>query len=91
MTAYVLPLLATVAAAALTYVFCVRPMRQGRGCHTTPQQTQSQTSSHSTAPDATDAEIKRLREEVQLLHHELDLRAAGGKRASGPLPKGEPR
>ncbi|WP_331753133.1 hypothetical protein OG440_39400 (plasmid) [Streptomyces sp. NBC_00637] len=87
MTAYVVPLLLTAAAAALTYVFCVRPMLKGRGCHMTPQQSSCHTASdttdtrqdaRSTAPDATDAEIKRLREEVQLLHHELDLRSTEG-------------
>ncbi|WP_033313790.1 hypothetical protein RFN58_35095 [Streptomyces iakyrus] len=66
-TAYVLPLLATAAAFALTYVLCMRPMR-------------------------TDAEIKRLREEVQLLHHELDLRSGTAEPTPGDrLRKGEAR
>ncbi|MGK9464924.1 hypothetical protein ACSLFT_33550 (plasmid) [Streptomyces sp. G6] len=83
----ILPPLFAAAAITLTYVFCVRPMRQGRGCHMMPQQSQAgQANCHSTTgpgdaartsvPDRTDTEIKRLREEVQLLHHELDLRAA---------------
>ncbi|MFV0138085.1 hypothetical protein ACLGIH_33840 [Streptomyces sp. HMX87] len=87
MTDTILPPLFAAAAITLTYVFCIRPMRQGRGCHMMPQQSQNgQASCHSTTdprkparssvPDSTDAEIKRLREEVQLLHHELDLRAA---------------
>ncbi|GGL36095.1 hypothetical protein GCM10010095_21670 [Streptomyces anthocyanicus] len=82
----ILPPLFAVAAFALTYFFCVRPMMKGRGCHMMPGQSQAgQSSCHSTAasgttaqtsaPDSTDAEIKRLRAEVQLLHHELDLRA----------------
>lgn len=80
MSAYVLPLLATVAAFGLTYVFCMRPMRQGHGCSMPQRQSQAgtQTQTYGAATDAdpsdaTDAEIKRLREEVQLLHHELDL------------------
>ncbi|MEU7401885.1 hypothetical protein [Streptomyces sp. NPDC044948] len=79
----ILPPLFAAASITLTYVFCIRPMRQGRGCHMTPQQSQKghQQSCHSATgtaqtPEAesTDSEIARLREEVQLLHHELDLR-----------------
>ncbi|MET9835781.1 hypothetical protein ABZ078_42365 [Streptomyces sp. NPDC006385] len=102
MSAYLLPLLATAAAGALTYVFCVRPMMKGRGCHMMPQQTQSgQTSCHSTTDagntaqtavsDSTDEQIRRLREEVQLLHHELDLRAAGQPTDAVRLQKDDPR
>ncbi|MBC9725003.1 hypothetical protein [Streptomyces sp. TRM68367] len=81
MTGTLLPPLLAAVAIALTYFFCIRPMRQGRGCHMMPQQTQAgRPSCHTTAEtaesDRTDAEIKRLREEVQLLHHDLDLRSA---------------
>ncbi|UGY91290.1 hypothetical protein [Streptomyces gobiensis] len=87
----ILPPLAAAAAITFTYFFCVRPMRQGRGCHMMPQQSQAgQAACHSTTdpgksaqpsvPDSTDAEIKRLREEVQLLHHELDLRSTDAVR-----------
>ncbi|MGI5139341.1 MULTISPECIES: hypothetical protein [unclassified Streptomyces] len=80
MTAYVLPLLATAAAAGLTYVFCVRPMSRDGSCHLS-----AQPSSDSSA--ATDAEIRRLREEIQLLHHEADL----ARRSTVPLDKENPR
>ena len=94
MTGYVLPLLFTAAAGTLTYFFCVRPMRRGHGCHMSPP---SQAHAHTPGadtrtPDATDAEIKRLREEVQFLHHELDLRSAAAEpTAEDRLRKGEPR
>ncbi|WP_327432917.1 hypothetical protein [Streptomyces sp. NBC_01236] len=80
MTAYVLPLLATAAAAALTYVFCVRPMRRGNSCH------MSAPAASDTSTE-TDAEIRRLREEVQLLRHEADLI----RRPTVPLDKEDPR
>ncbi|MFD8501238.1 hypothetical protein ACFV2L_00580 [Streptomyces sp. NPDC059687] len=99
MSSYVLPLLATAAAFGLTYVFCIRPMRQGNGCPMPQRQSQAgtQTQTYGAATDAdpsdaTDAEIKRLREEVQLLHHELDLSSTAAKPpAGGRLRKGDPR
>ncbi|MFF7642958.1 hypothetical protein [Streptomyces canus] len=80
MTGYVLPLLFTAAAAALTYVFCIRPMRRGESCHMSAQPP-------SATSAETDAEIKRLREEVQLLRHEADLNPP----ATVPLDKEDPR
>ncbi|MFD3928303.1 hypothetical protein [Streptomyces sp. NPDC058614] len=80
MTLYVLPLLFTAAAAALTYVFCIRPMRRGDSCH------MSAPMSSGTSAE-TDAEIQRLREQVQLLRHEADL----ATRATVPLDKENPR
>ncbi|WP_192583702.1 hypothetical protein [Streptomyces albicerus] len=79
MTAYVLPLLLTVAAAALTYVFCIRPMRRGGSCHMSAQPPPATSAE-------TDDEIQRLREEVQLLRHEADL----APRAAVPLDKEDP-
>jgi hypothetical protein len=79
-TGYVLPLLFTAAAGALTYVSCVRPMRRGDSCHMSPPPA-SRTSTE------TDAEIQRLREEVQLLRHEANL----APRATVPLDKEDPR
>ncbi|GHE38881.1 hypothetical protein ABZ508_14355 [Streptomyces lavendulocolor] len=98
----ILPPLFAAAAITLTYVFCVRPAMKGRGCHMMPQQSRAgQASCHSTTdsgktaqtsmPDSTDAEIKRLREEVQLLHHELDLRAAEPSTDAVPLQKDDSR
>ncbi|UQA91087.1 hypothetical protein [Streptomyces halobius] len=98
----VLPPLFAAAAITLTYVFCVRPMRQGRGCHMMPQQSQNgQASCHSTTvpgksaqssvADSADAEIRRLREEVQLFHHELDLRATRDSADAVRLQKDDPR
>lgn len=97
----ILPPLFAAAAITLTYLFCVRPMMKGRGCHMPRQQSQAgQASCHSaTDPgnteqtsmsDSTDAEIQRLREEVQLLHHELDLRAAEHPTDAVRLPKDDP-
>ncbi|UQA91894.1 hypothetical protein [Streptomyces halobius] len=75
----VLPPLSAAAAIALTYVFCIRPMRQGRGCHTRPGRSRAARSSCGTAEtiatDRTDAEITRLRGEIRLLQRELDLRS----------------
>ncbi|MEV5450365.1 hypothetical protein [Streptomyces sp. NPDC052535] len=100
MTAYALPLLLTAAAGVLTYLFCVRPMLKGRGCHMMFQQPRAGQASCHTAADArqaaqnstdgasTDAEIARLREEIQLLHHELDLRSGDD---AVQLKKEEPR
>jgi hypothetical protein len=98
----ILPPLVAAAAITLTYLFCVRPMMKGRGCHMMPQQSQGgQASCHATTdpgktaqtsmPDSTDAEIKRLREEVQLLHHELDLRASEHPTDAVRLRKDDPR
>lgn len=78
MTGSLLPALVAAAAIALTYLFCVRPMRRGHGCHTMPAETTTSTD--------TDAEIARLREEVHLLRHEAELRgvAATGAQKGGP-------
>lgn len=70
----ILPPLAAAGAITATYFFCIRPMRRGRGCHMSGQQSSCATSD---TQDSTDAEIERLREEVQLLHHELELRSQG--------------
>ncbi|MEU0108447.1 hypothetical protein ABZ313_24230 [Streptomyces sp. NPDC006251] len=101
MTGDVLPPLFAAAAIALTYVFCVRPMLKGRGCHmmfrrsqagrescNTTADSQKPASASACAADSTDAEIARLREEIQLLHHELDLRSG---EAPVQLTKEEPR
>lgn len=77
MTAYVLPLLATAAAFGLTYVFCIRPMRTGRACHTPV----------AGRPSAADAEIGALREEVRRLRREVETRTGTAE----PLAKGDPR
>ncbi|MGW9028087.1 hypothetical protein ACWGQ5_28800 [Streptomyces sp. NPDC055722] len=88
MTAYLLPLLFTAAAGALTYVFCIRPMRRHGVCHTGPQQQAAAPSATDTAADAgMGAEIQRLREEVDLLRHEADLRQP----AAEPFQKREVR
>ncbi|MFF4756419.1 hypothetical protein ACWD5R_40395 [Streptomyces sp. NPDC002514] len=91
MTAYLTPLLITAAASMLTYVFCIRPMlphrRKGVGgtpihgaCHMAPQQARGENT------DARlDTEMKRLREEIQLLRHEADLRPS----AAEPFQKRE--
>ncbi|WP_165984976.1 hypothetical protein [Streptomyces sp. YIM 98790] len=87
----VLPPLSAAAAIALTYVFCVRPMRRGRGCPTAPRQSgenRSQDCCRAThdgrkpAPppaaagaDGTEAETARLREEVRLIRRHPDLRS----------------
>ncbi|UGY91004.1 hypothetical protein [Streptomyces gobiensis] len=86
----ILPPLVAAAAITFTYFFCIRPMRQGRGCHMMPRQADSQKSSccaSSSAGDSTDREIRQLREEVQLFHHELDLHTADPVR----LQKDDPR
>jgi hypothetical protein len=61
-SAILIPLAATVAAGGLTYWFCVRPMRGGRGCM--PGE------GDVTAPSATDfdAQITAARAELDQLH-----------------------
>ncbi|MFF8904798.1 hypothetical protein [Streptomyces olivaceoviridis] len=61
MTTYVLPLLATAAASALTYLFCVRPMRRGRAC---PMPA-------TVFEPVADAELDALRQEVARLRHRI--------------------
>jgi hypothetical protein len=61
---YLPPLGLTAVALAATYLTCIRPMRRGRHRHATAGESTVQ------------AEIRRLREEVQLLQHELDLRTS---------------
>ena len=52
-----LPAVVAVAAIALTYLFCIRPMRRGNTCfHRT-----------SHGHDARDLELKRIRAELELL------------------------
>ncbi|WP_194916577.1 hypothetical protein [Catenulispora rubra] len=75
---YLFPLGATAAAAGVTYLSCVRPMLRGRGCAAGgPDEAGTSQCSTNSPEDAeeVDAEIRRLAEEVQLLRHELDLRA----------------
>ncbi|MEU0721787.1 hypothetical protein ABZ498_31995 [Streptomyces lavendulocolor] len=87
MSGYALPLLFTAAAGALTYLFCIRPMRRHGPCHMSPQQSAAAAPGRDAATDtAVDAEITRLREDVQLLRHELDLRSGRAAR----FQKGEP-
>ncbi|GHE75799.1 hypothetical protein ABZ508_09890 [Streptomyces lavendulocolor] len=81
MSGYVLPLLLTAASLAMMYFCCVRPMRRGTAGHAGPHR-QAAARSCCGAPggqtdqDAdVDAEIKRLREEAQLLRHEADQRS----------------
>ncbi|MFD7404175.1 hypothetical protein ACFV7R_16180 [Streptomyces sp. NPDC059866] len=75
MTTYALPLLATAAAFGLTYVFCIRPMRTGRACHTPATYEQPE------------AEVSALREEVARLRREIEAHPV----PAGPLHKADPR
>ncbi len=60
---YLFPLTATILAFAVTYLTCIRPMRRGQHCKM------------SGAEDpALEAQIRQLREDIQLAQHELDLR-----------------
>lgn len=60
----IIPGLLAVAAMTLTYMFCVRPMRNGRHCG---MQDRSRPESST---DAFDAEVQRLRAEVASLHRD---------------------
>ena len=61
MTTYVLPLLVTSAASGLTHLFCIRPMRRGRGCH-----------APAAVPEPVpDVELDALREEVARLRRQV--------------------
>ncbi|MEU0023577.1 hypothetical protein ABZ173_38800 [Streptomyces rochei] len=87
MSGYVLPLLLTAALLAMMYFCCVRPMRRGAAGHVGPHQ-QAAARSCCGAPggqtdqDAdVDAEIKRLREKVQVLRHEVDQRPGDAGRS----------
>ena len=73
---YLLPLGATAAAAGVTYFSCVRPMRRGKGCGMgMGAGDTSQCAPESQDSENTSAEIRALTEEIQLLRHEVDLRA----------------
>ncbi len=68
---YLIPIALTVVAVTITYVTCIRPMRRGQQCH-------------SGRTDAnTHAQIRELRQHIQLLHNELDLRT-GHERSTEP-------
>ncbi|MFG1710973.1 hypothetical protein ACFLIM_48220 [Nonomuraea sp. M3C6] len=72
MTAY-LQAAATVAALALMYVVCIRPMmRKGGSCHTTAGR-----------PAGLDEQIRGLRKELTLLRHEADLRRSASRPDGG--------
>jgi hypothetical protein len=66
-TAFVLPLLATGAVFGLTYVFCIRPIRAGRGCHAPV----------TGEPKAASLEISALRKEVRRLRRQVEMRCDG--------------
>ncbi|MEO5321024.1 hypothetical protein PV761_20855 [Arthrobacter sp. CC3] len=63
MSGLVLAAAVLVASLALTYFFCLRPMRRGR-CAMAPK---AQAYGHSTAPVDREAEIARLRDEIAAL------------------------
>ncbi|MBT2490703.1 hypothetical protein J7E96_19720 [Streptomyces sp. ISL-96] len=69
------PLAATALAAALTYVCCIRPMRRHDACSPTP---------HEHTGQSIDEEIRRTREELDLLRAhsaaETDPAAAPSRR-----------
>jgi hypothetical protein len=81
-----LPLAATAAASGATYLFCVRPMLRGRGCM--PARDGGTLCAQDGAADTQDRsqEIRALREEVQLLTHEVELRADAGHAVAVDLP-----
>jgi hypothetical protein len=66
MTGTWLPLAATALAAALTYVCCIRPMRNHNGCTAVPERTQ----------ESVDEEIGRAREELLLLREQAPVKEA---------------
>ncbi|MEV8311757.1 hypothetical protein AB0P36_31630 [Streptomyces flavidovirens] len=65
MTGVWLPLAATLLAAAVTYVCCIRPMRKNSGCCPTPPRR---------AAHSIDEEIKRTREELRQLREQATTR-----------------
>ncbi|RAX15283.1 hypothetical protein DC347_18080 [Pseudarthrobacter sp. AG30] len=64
MSGLVLAAAVLVASLALTYFFCLRPMRRGR-CAMAPK---AQADGHFAAPVDREAEITRLRDEIAALH-----------------------
>ena len=66
MSQLIIPGLVAVAAVTLTYVFCIRPMRNGSHC-AMPGMSQA----GNCGDGAVDAEIQRLRAEVASLHRDL--------------------
>ena len=67
MSSYLFPVLLLAAAAAATYLCCIRPMRRDGSCHPGA----ARAGVRLADPDI-DAEIRRLREEVYLLRRQLD-------------------
>lgn len=61
MTSLVVPILVLLVSFVLTYVFCLRPMRRGQ-CAVSRRHDDQQI-----APANQDAEIARLREEIQAM------------------------
>lgn len=70
MSELIIPGLIAVAAVTLTYVLCIRPMRNGRHCGM-PGNCHPENSS-----DARDVEVQRLRAEVASLHRDISLQHA---------------
>ena len=70
---YLFPLLLLAAAAAMTYLCCIRPMRMRRdgSCHL-----RAPGAATRPAAGAIEVEIHRLREEAHLLRRELDAGSA---------------
>ncbi len=77
MTAWLLPGAGVVASFALTYLFCIRPMRHGRGCHGIS----SGCGGRSTGE--VDRAIQHARTELQLLRAREQLRQAVAPREAG--------
>ena len=66
MSQLIIPGLVAVAAVTLSYVFCVRPIRNGRHC-AMPGMSQAENCCDADF----DAEIQRLRAEVASLHRDM--------------------
>lgn len=77
MSAILLPLGATVAAGALTYWFCVRPMRGGDGCMP------GESDPPAPAPTDFDAQLTAARAELDQLHADRQHKPLAGPRRSG--------
>lgn len=61
MSGYLLPLAATVAAVAVTYLFCIRPMRRGGHCALSMSTAGSDAAELDSQIAKTRAELARLR------------------------------